>query len=134
MATEMGLGFERVPLASGISGKLVRDASAPAGFRIVVNALDPEQRQRFTAAHEIAHYVLHRDLIGEGVVDNALYRSNLRDDYERQADSLAAKILLPSAAMRDAYQHTKSYAGLAELFHASTEAIRIRLKELRLGA
>jgi Zn-dependent peptidase ImmA (M78 family) len=119
-------------LPDGISGKLVRDRTFPAGFRIVVNVGDPPQRRRFTIAHEVAHYVLHRDLIGESLTDNAMYRSSLADDYERQADSFAAKILLPADAIREAYRHTRSLAGLAAIFGVSTAAVRIRLKELRL--
>jgi Zn-dependent peptidase ImmA (M78 family) len=30
-------------------------------------------RQRFTLAHEIAHYVLHRDLVENGIVDDTMY-------------------------------------------------------------
>ena len=98
----------------------------------MANETDSEARRRFTIAHEIAHYVLHRDLIGDSLVDNAMYRSSLADDYERQADSLAAKILLPADAVRMAYRTTRSYAGLAAVFGVSTAAVRIRLKELRL--
>jgi len=100
----------------------VRDGAAPAGFRVIVDSRDPERRHGFSIAQEIAHYVLHRDLIGEGVVDDALYRRNLRDEYERQADALAATILLPAAAVRAAYVHAKSLAGLSELFNASADA------------
>jgi Zn-dependent peptidase ImmA (M78 family) len=133
MVSELGLGLVIGALPDGISGMLIRDGRFPAGFRIVANVADPVPRQRFTIAHEISHYVLHRDLIGEGVVDNAMYRSALSDEYERQADSFAAQILLPGDAVREAYRTTRSYSGLAAIFGVSTAAARIRLKELRLG-
>lgn len=131
--SELGLGFSDEALPAGISGKLMRDSSSPAGFKLFTNEGDPPRRKRFTMAHEIGHYVLHRDLIGDGVVDNAMYRSSLSDDYERQADKFAGQLLLPAGAVRAAYRTTKSFAALSELFDASVDAIRIRLRELNLA-
>lgn len=134
MVAALGLGFRYEQLPHGISGKLLRDKRFAAGFCIVVNETEPMNRQRFTIAHEMAHYVLHRDLIGDGVTDNAMYRSSLSDEFERQADQLAGKILLPAKAVKDAYRAGNvSYAKLSEMFNASQDAIRIRLKELGLG-
>ena len=49
-------------------------------FIININGVHHYYRQRFTMAHELAHFELHRDLIGEGVDDNIdykkLYRKN----------------------------------------------------------
>lgn len=118
----------------GIAGKLQRDPSAPRGFRIVVNSNDAPNRQRFTLAHEIAHFVLHRDLVPNGLTDNAMYRSSLSDQYERQADRYAASVLLPAEAVRQAYRQDKAIARLAAFFQVSEAALRIRLKELRLDA
>lgn len=134
MAFELGLVVERSPLATNIAGKLIRDESARAGYRIVINSNDAPRRQRFTFAHELAHFMLHRDLVDE-VVDNALYRSpNLGNDMERQADRFAAQLLLPAQEVRRAYKETKALAALAERFNVSDTALRIRLRELRLGA
>jgi Zn-dependent peptidase ImmA (M78 family) len=86
-------------------------------------------------AHEVAHYVLHRDLLREDVVDDALYRSSaLSDEYERQADRFAAQILLPAEMVRDAYKSLKTLSLLAQLFDVSDAALRIRLSELGLAA
>ena len=132
MSRELGLGFAIEGLPAGISGKLTRDQNYSGGFKISVNAADPPRRQRFTTAHEIAHFVLHRDLIGDGITDNAMYRSSLSDEYERQADRFAAQMLLPAEAVRAAYRNTKALAGLSVMFDVSGDAIRIRLRELRL--
>ena len=130
---ELGLAFEAAKLPTGVSGKITKDRGARAGFKVVVNTDEPPRRQRFTIAHEIAHYVLHRDLIGDGVTDDAMYRSSLADEYERQADRLAGEILLPARALRVAYATEKGLAKLGTMFDASMDAIRIRLKELRLA-
>ena len=49
-----------------------------SGYAIFVNKGDRyKTRQRFTIAHKIAHFILHREAIGDGIVDDALYRSGL---------------------------------------------------------
>lgn len=133
MIADLGLKLERASLGPDIAGKLTRDPTALAGFRIVVNTRDNPARQRFTMAHEVAHYVLHRDLISEGVVDDALYRSSLSDGYEREADRFAAQILLPAQAVKDAFRKQRGLAPLADIFGVSVAALRIRLNELGLG-
>lgn len=119
-------------LAPDISGKIERSGN---GFRIVINGTHGPLRQRFTLAHEIAHYVLHRDLIGDGVTDDAMYRSaRLSDEYERQANRYAADLLMPARLVRAAWRDgVRSYADMAERFDVSAEAARIRMRDLRLG-
>jgi Zn-dependent peptidase ImmA (M78 family) len=112
---------------------IIRDhrGFSPAGYTIHVNADDNPARQRFTIAHEIAHYVLHRDLIGDGITDDPLYRSSLGEWYERQANKMAADILMPPKLVRAMYRSgTVSLAPLARAFEVSVDAMRIRLEEL----
>lgn len=139
LALEIGLKVHRdASLGPEISGKIVK-ATPPlggfAGYAIFINYTHPQGRQRFTIAHEIAHFVLHRDLIGDGVSDDALYRSKLNEWYETQANRLAADILLPANLVREAYKRDglKSFAALATRFDVSVDAIRIRLRELNLA-
>lgn len=135
MIAELGLALEIASdLPPSIAGKLVRDPASKAGYRIVVNGRDNPRRQRFTMAHEVAHYILHRDLLRGDLIDDALYRSRaLSDDYEAQADRFAAQILLPAGAVREAFRRNKALAPLAKLFEVSDSALRIRLRELRLA-
>lgn len=117
-----------------VAGKIVRDPrNSPAGFTIFINGRDNPRRRRFTLAHEAAHYILHRDLIGDGLIDSAFYRSKLSDIYERQANRLAADILMPSTAVRNFYEAgiIESEA-LAQRFNVSGQAMAIRMAELRL--
>lgn len=132
IAQALGLDvvYSRV-LPDDISGKIER---AGPRYRVTVNARHTRQRQRFTLAHEIAHYVMHRDLIGDGVTDNAMYRSGLSDAIEQQANRYAADILMPASTVRRAYRNgVKSFAEMAQLFDVSTDAARIRMRDLRLG-
>jgi hypothetical protein len=135
LARDLGLPiYLDASLPESISGKISRDGAATSGFRITVNANDVPHRRRFTIAHEIGHYVLHRDLILDEVTDNEMYRSSeLSDEFERQANRFAADLLLPAQVVRDQYRKLPAIIPLARLFAVSEEAMRIRLKELRLG-
>jgi Zn-dependent peptidase ImmA (M78 family) len=128
LADDLGLKifFENLS-ASKVSGKLVRDND---NFHIVVNNADPVSRQRFTIAHEIAHFVLHRDLIDRELKDDVMYRSGLSDTYEIEANRLAADILLPSDRVKVEYRKKPALVPLADKFQVSVEALRVRLKQL----
>jgi putative zinc finger/helix-turn-helix YgiT family protein len=105
-----------------------------AGYAIWINAGEAAKRQRFTLAHEIAHVALHADCIGDGIVENAMHRSaGVRVDDERDADRVAAAILMPERQVRAAFAKERSVARLADQFDVSDEAMRVRLRELRLG-
>jgi Zn-dependent peptidase ImmA (M78 family) len=98
IAGDLGLGIFESDLGQGISGALVRDSTyeTQSGFVIFVNSEEAYVRQRFTAAHEIGHFVLHRDKIGQRIEDNYLLRAEgLSNAIEAQANKFAADILMP---------------------------------------
>lgn len=127
---EIGLPLGYEALADNISGYIERQNGS---YRIVVNSNHAPTRRRFTAAHELGHYVFHRDLLGEGVGDNRAYRTegterpnaNIRPIHERQANSFAANVLMPRHRLMNVGHETT--AALAERFGVSQEAMRIRL-------
>src|SRR5690349_11844327 len=83
IARDLGLPVIRRDLGSMIAGQLMRKPGAGrSGFVIYINSSEHVNRQRFTLAHEIAHFILHRDLIETGVTDDTMYRSELTDFYE----------------------------------------------------
>lgn len=133
IAEELGLRLRAATLPAGISGEIRPDPSAPAGYVIRVNRHDSAGRQRFTIAHEISHYLLHEEFIGDGITDDILYRSEISDWKEAQANRLAADILMPDdlvSAWLDraralGVEDITSY--LAEKFEVSEGAMRIRL-------
>lgn len=127
IAVALGLRLSFAPLAE-VSGKIERDT---IGYKMTVNSSDPHVRQRFTIAHEIGHFVLHRDLIGDGLTDDAMYRSKLSSEFETQANQYAAYVLMPPALVREKWRAgAKSYAELARIFDVSQEAAEYRLKKL----
>lgn len=138
MARDLGLNvvYDK-NLGSNTAGMIRRDQriGGPSGFVIHVNDRDAPRRKRFTLAHEIGHYILHRDMIGDGITDDALYRSPLGEWYERQANRFAADTLLPrSLVLSEWRQGNKSLYTLAATFDVSQQAMRIRLEELGLSA
>lgn len=99
---------------------------------IKVNRHDVKERQRFTIAHEIAHFLLHRERLAGGITDDVLYRSRLSDDLEREANRLAADIIMPASLIQEALtihgtlKLDDRYKKLAELAQVSLAAIKIR--------
>lgn len=128
---EIGLGFDREALDDEISGFIERIPNDT--YRIVVNSRHAETRQRFTAAHELGHYIFHRELLGAGVGDNRAYRTegterpnpNIRPIHERQANSFAANILMPRHSLAGVGDEATSV--LASRYRVSQAAMSIRL-------
>lgn len=129
LASDLGVSVKAATLGPGISGELRPEGGA---FTIRVNRHDAPRRQRFTVAHELAHFLLHRDQIGDGIEDDALYRSELSDAREAEANRLAADILMPMSLVRDAksrFEHLNETAItlIADEFGVSESAMKIRL-------
>ena len=136
IAHDLGIKISREALGDAVSGMLVRDRQlgGPSGFRIVLNSYHSPSRQQFTLAHELAHFILHRDLIENNLTDNRLYRSGLPEPEEFQANRLAAEILMPAGLIREYHAEGIPTRRLAELFNVSQAAMRIRLETLNLSA
>lgn len=132
IAAVLGLQvWESSNLPEGIAGKLKQDRKngGASQFSIIVRAQDPFVRKRFTVAHEIAHYLLHRNLFRGELVDDALYRSTLGTPIEAEANAFAADLLMPWHLLNE--HPGLSAEELAILFQVSNEAMRIRLGSSR---
>ena len=107
---------------SGMNKRVDKD------YVIYVNSRHSRVRKRFTVAHEFAHWLLHRDYIGDGVVDDALYRSGLPIAMEFEANRCAADILMPRDKVIEHWQDTDcDLACMAKKFDVSRAAMAIRL-------
>jgi IrrE N-terminal-like domain len=133
LAQDLGLEVVLAGLSPNISGLIEPSQTAPSGFVIKVNKYESDERQRFTIAHEIAHYLLHRDHIKNGVIDNVMYRSSLSSKKETEANKLAADILMPNTfvlseiAQLGGKRDDVAAIALARKFRVSTAAMRVRL-------
>lgn len=129
---ELGLGPIFLPMDENISGWIERKDAGK--YEIAVNEHHASVRQRFTAAHELGHYIYHRDLLDGGVGDTRAYRAAssplpnaaIRPVHERQANSFAANLLMPRHIL-SAIADRSNVVGLATMFDVSAEAMKIRL-------
>jgi Zn-dependent peptidase ImmA (M78 family) len=131
LASDLGVKVYRVDAwPDNVNGRIYKSAlrGGHAGYAIDVNDAHHEVRRRYTIAHEIANFLLHRQYIGGGIYHDALYRSGLPSAMETQANKLAAEILMPhhllTAAMN---QGIRSPEALARAFQVSEAAMQIRL-------
>jgi len=136
------LDFEK-----GICGELKKENGK---FIINISWADHYYRKRFTMAHELGHFVLHKDLIGNGVDDNKEYKklyrakNKITNSQEAEANDYAAKVLMPEEAIIALAKLTeiiKLVKGeididilwldyLSKKFQVSKEAFTIRLAKL----
>jgi Zn-dependent peptidase ImmA (M78 family) len=71
---------------------------------------------------------LHKARIGDGITDDALYRSGLSNKEEAMANKLAADILMPWHLINLVMdQGITTIPELAKSFHVSESAMSIRL-------
>jgi Zn-dependent peptidase ImmA (M78 family) len=138
----LGIEYVEEPRPDSMSGLIERYGD---GYRIVVNSGHSRVRRRFTAGHELGHYVYHRDLIGDGIYDDAAYRATdlsgryrnpqILLEHETQANRFASVVLMPSELIHR-LQHERQLImdnprdvkELARLLDVSEQALRIRLK------
>jgi Zn-dependent peptidase ImmA (M78 family) len=137
----LGLTVERALLGDEVSGLLViQDGSGVIG----VSVSQAPTRQRFTIAHEIGHWVLHREKMPVFIDKHFLqpYFAAFRnaasatgtDRLEREANSFAAALLMPVPAIRSAVSQfdadvsdDEAVEALAERFQVSRQAMAFRL-------
>lgn len=137
LAEALGVTVRYAYLNPEISGMLEREKKT-RDYIITVNASHPPTRQRFTLAHELGHYMLHRHLVGDGVDDDRAYRSTEVGRYhntaigprqETEANRFAANVLMPHDGIDRVRSTTRlnSPRALAEAFGVSEHAMSIRL-------
>jgi IrrE N-terminal-like domain len=112
-----------------------------------VSAADPLPRRRFTAAHELGHFVLHRATMGRFRADTDATLREANDDavdrMEREANRFAAELLMPADVCRSRAVELRDkhdccprgvlvYRLSSELL-VSREALRYRLQALGVG-
>ena len=133
LAKRLGVKVLLSTLPRGISGQIGQESGE---FVIRINRHEAKHRQRFTLAHELAHFLLHRDrIVAEGGwSENVLLRSGQPANIEFEANRLASDLVMPSAQLAAA---TTDYVGpmtpeviddLARRFGVSTAAMEIKLQ------
>lgn len=137
IARSEGIRIFKDELDDGISGILIVKRDNPFVF---VNVRDAQPRQRFTIAHEIGHYLLHRpDGIhidkGFSVAFRNLKSSSGEEKQEIEANQFAAELLMPASLVEQKIPNKLSITdqdieSLAKFFDVSLQAMTIRLTSL----
>lgn len=97
-------------------------------------------RHRFTAAHELAHWLIHQELYSGTGDAAAMLKSHSKSSeadrrIELQADMLASALLLPISQVKKAFYRTSGedrVSRLAAQFGVSNQAMEIRLRNHHL--
>ncbi len=139
IAQKLGLKAYSANLDNGVSGMLIKRAGEDA--EIYVHASDSQNRQRFTCAHELGHYVKRSargDASWEYVERRDLLTSQGVDDEEIYANQFAAALLMPKEVVVDRFKALEkpslnAAAALAVEFGVSADAMQYRIKNLKLA-
>lgn len=81
---------------------------------VSINMSRPITRQRFTAAHELGHMLLHTEIKANNFLCPI---SGIKDAIEKEADSFASNLLMPTEELNkriDLYQDKNGKVGLNE--------------------
>jgi Zn-dependent peptidase ImmA (M78 family) len=147
LAKNLGADVHYQPTDENLSGFIIRSKSRAI---IGVNSKHPENRRRFTIAHEVGHLLLHDHVQdhNEVHVDGAGCGMRVRrrdqesskgeDDHEREANFFAAELLMPAkfleedvADLDDADLFEDDVLGpLSKKYKVSTQALTFRLAHL----
>jgi len=98
IAKELLIRVRFEPFEGSLSGCIVRQGDH---VTVGINSAHHRNRQRFTLAHEIGHFFLHK---GEEVIVDRTFRVNLRNSEAAKAESpeeieanyFAAELLMPT--------------------------------------
>ena len=118
-----GVRLEYVDMDSTLSGSLSKQNDI---WLIRINT-----RQRFSIAHELGHFVYHKDDEKE-FVDTTFFRGLTSDNLEYTANKFASELLMPEEQVRHLIdkENVRSVAVLADKFGVSSAAMLYRVKEL----
>lgn len=129
LVKSLGIRLVSIPMKDEISGSLNLSENGKEWI-IKVNALHHPNRQRFTIAHELAHFARHRSLQAQ-FEDQNFFRKGDTNAMEAEANRFAGELLMPEVLFRDRVKlFNGSIEAIAQYFKTSTLAVRVRAKQL----
>jgi Zn-dependent peptidase ImmA (M78 family) len=140
IAKAVGLDVRYAPTTDDVSGALIRNGKSAV---IAVNSAQHENRQRFTIAHEIGHFILHKRTARHFDEDFRIdYRNSVSSEAtersEIEANGFAAALLMPENFLRrdllrmevDDGDADQAIQTLAVRYKVSRRAMELRLLNL----
>lgn len=113
-------------------GMLARDPNDHEVWGIAYNGKSRPERQRFTIAHELGHFILHRSRQQSFNCDKQSVHTGIDTlrDIEREADDFAGNLLMPGDLLRSWISSQRIdfrvLGDIAKRFQVSLEALCIR--------
>ncbi len=140
IAKSRGLKVVPYPLGDDVSGLLsIENGIGTIGY----NQTEPNVRRRFTIAHELGHYELHREKSHLFVDKQFIYRSQNSGNtlenqkMEQEANYFASAILMPNDLLRKEVEkihldlgNEEALRELAKAFEVSVTAMSVRISSL----
>lgn len=136
IAKNYGIKAYSAELNNEVSGAIKYDDKSKK-FEIIVNKNNPGVRQRFTIAHELGHYFLHRDILKNSDIHiDTLYRVVTQMDHqtkeqEKEVDYFAGALLMNRKVIEKLIENY-SIEEMAQIFDVSYSAMTVRLDILGL--
>lgn len=142
LANALGIIVYETKMDDSLSGYISKDED---GYYICVNDKHAATRQQFTIAHEIGHFILHKDVLDSGNLLPTMYKVGdgitpalPRADYthalyramETEANKFAAELLMPKDEFIKKANECEDLIELALAFKVSVGAASIRAGNL----
>lgn len=131
IARRLGIDVYEARLAPHLFASLIKEPGQDP--TIVLNAIDSENRKRFSCAHEIGHFMRRSDDEYEYFDRRDMLSSTGTDPEEIYANTFAACLLMPEDEVRRRHRAGDSEVEMALLFDVSREAMHYRLTNLGLS-
>ena len=119
-------------IGDAFEGVLARDPDDHAVWGIAYNGKARGERQRFTIAHELGHFILHRSQKQSFNCDSQSVHTGIDGlrQIEREADEFAGNLLMPGDLLREWISNQRIdlhvLSAIAKRFQVSFEALCIR--------
>jgi len=135
LAENYSIKIQEKSLGNEISGLLVLKNDRAA---IGIDSNQGPKRKRFTIAHELGHYFLHRE-VKRTFIDEVFTRSGDSNQIEREANAFAASLLMPKDLVERAIDSQgwaqiddEHIEKLADWFNVSGISMTYRLVNLKI--
>jgi Zn-dependent peptidase ImmA (M78 family) len=126
-----GIQINETDLGRDVSGFLERTGDK---WHIFINKNESEARKRFTIAHELGHFVFHKDQYvasGTSSPDQIFFRNENNNPIEKEANDFAANLLMPEEIFKSYINEGyNTIDALADKFGLSTSAVKYRAYKL----
>ena len=130
ICNDLGIKVKEVDFDDDLSGMLAKKT-------IYISTNIHENRKRFTLAHELGHFLIHKkqDNSYKGVRFRSEHISSQEKNEEREANHFASLLLMPTKFIKEELKDIKEFSeefilDLAKKYKVSSIAMTIRLEKM----